>query len=115
MPNSFAPTLKVSPATSRSAEAHDRVDEVLDGEQLVAVLAVAEDGMRRPSRIQSNRISKTPSRSGPMNVFGRTITTSSPRRPKCAAHRLAVDLRLAVVADADERRVLGERVHLGTP
>ena len=38
-------------------------------------------GMRRPSRIQSNRISKTPSRSGPMNVFGRITTTSSPRRP----------------------------------
>src|SRR5215213_4445487 len=33
--------------------------------------------MRRPSRIQSNRISNTPSRSGPMNVFGRTIVVST--------------------------------------
>ena len=44
--------------------------------------AVAEIGILRPSRIQSNRISKTPRRSGPMNVFGRMITTSRPgRRP----------------------------------
>src|SRR6266511_808170 len=33
--------------------------------------------IRRPSRIQSNRISKTPSRSGPMNVFGLTIVVST--------------------------------------
>ena len=33
--------------------------------------------MRRPSRIQSNRISNTPSRSGPMNVFGLTIVVST--------------------------------------
>ena len=71
--------------------------------------------MRRPSRIQSNRISKTPSRSGPMNVFGRRTTTSSPRRPRPPGDPLRLDLRLAVVADADERRVLAQRVVLGDP
>ena len=33
--------------------------------------------MRRPSWIQSKRISNTPSRSGPRNVFGRMTTDSS--------------------------------------
>ena len=53
--------------------------------------------MRRPSRIQSNRISNTPSRSGPRNVFGRMITLSS---GDDADEPLARDLRLAVRADA---------------
>ena len=42
MPNSPAPTLIVSPATSALGGADDRLDQVLDGEQLVAVAAVAE-------------------------------------------------------------------------
>ncbi len=45
--------------------------------------------MRLPSRIQSNRISNTPSRSGPTNVFGRTITASSPRSPNASHNRSA--------------------------
>ncbi len=41
--------------------------------------------MRRPSRIQSNRISNTPSRSGPMNVFGRMIVDSTAATRKSAS------------------------------
>ena len=70
-------------------------------------------GIRRPSRIQSKRISNTPSRSGPMNVFGRMITTSSPRRPNSPRELLGLDLRLAVPPDPDERIVLDDRMPLG--
>ena len=69
--------------------------------------------MRRPSRIQSKRISNTPSRSGPMNVFGRTITDLEPAPARVTRDPLGLDLRLAVVADPDERRVLADRVVLG--
>ena len=73
VPNSFAPTFIVSPATVGLGRPDDRLDEILDGEELVAVRAVAEHVDPAALVIQSNRISKTPRRSGPMNVFGRTI------------------------------------------
>ena len=47
-----------------------------------------------------------------MNVFGRTIVTSRPRRPNSPREQLGLDLRLAVPADADERVVLVDRVPL---
>ena len=44
--------------------------------------------MRRPSRIQSNRISNTPRRSGPRNVFGRMITLSSGDERTSSSHAI---------------------------
>ena len=70
-------------------------------------------GIRRPSRIQSNRISNTPSRSGPTKVFGRITTVDEPPPRELAAEMLGVDLRLAVPADPDEWIALVDRVALG--
>ena len=114
VPNSLAPMLIVSPARlgalggeRRSRRRGPRRRAAGSGSR-----PFRGSWIRRPSRIQSKRISKTPSRSGPMNVFGRTIATSSPRRPKRAADLLRLDLRLAVPADADERVVLVDRMLL---
>ena len=52
--------------------------------------------MRLPSRIQSKRISKTPSRSGPMKVFGRMTTAASPPL-ELAENFFGLDLRASVV------------------
>ena len=70
-------------------------------------------GILRPSRIQSKRISKTPSRSGPTNVFGRMIDDVEAAPAELTGQLLGLDLRLAVPADADERVVLVDRVALG--
>jgi hypothetical protein len=43
VPNSVAPTLSVCAPPRRGRGAHDRLDEVLDREELVAVVPVAED------------------------------------------------------------------------
>ena len=72
--------------------------------------------MRRPSRIQSKRISNTPSRSGPRNVFGRMITLSSGDARTSSSHAIfdspyAPD---AVRAESSRQRMhLRHAVHRG--
>ena len=71
--------------------------------------------MRRPSRIQSKRISNTPSRSGPRNVFGRMITRLERRRRARAPRTRSSTRRTAPTptsgASSDERMHLRHAVH----
>ena len=65
--------------------------------------------MRRPSRIQSKRISK---HAEPLGAEERLRPDDDGVERRCPHVLLAGDLRLAVRPDAVQREVLGERVHL---
>src|SRR5262249_46580435 len=97
----------------RVGRAHGRLDEILDGEELVAVGAVAED--RDPPTLADpveqdleDAESLGPDeRLRPQHDHLEAAPAHTPR------DALRLDLRLAVVADADERSVLAQWVVLG--
>ena len=112
MPNSAAPMLKVSPATSAVGRAHGRVDEVLDREQLVAVRAVAED---RDAPALADPVEQDLEDAEALRADEGLRAQDDDLEPAAGdapRHALGLDLRLAVVADPDERRVLAQRVVL---
>ena len=105
-----APTLSACPADRSVERTDDGVDEILDGEQLVEVAAVAEDRDAPPLADPVEQDLEDAEPLGPdERLRPDTITTSRPRRPNSARQPLGLDLRLAVPADADERVVLVDR------
>ena len=74
-----------------------------------------ESGSAARRGSSSKRISKTPSRSGPMKVFGRIDDRVEAALPEFLREQLGLDLRSAVPADADERVLLVDRVPFGHP
>ena len=95
--------------------AQRRVDEVLDGEQLVAVRAVAED---RDSPALADPVEEDLEHAqalGPDERLRAQDDHLEPTAPDAVCDPLGLDLRLAVVADPDERCVLAERVVLRDP
>ena len=87
--------------------AHDRVDEVLHGEQLVAVVALAEDvdAAAFPDPVEQDLEDAEPLRSDErLRPDDRRLDRGD------AAERFRVDLRLPVPPHADERIVLLDRM-----
>ena len=94
------------------AAAHGRLDQILDGEQLVAVRAVAED---RDATALADPVEQDLEHAEPLRAdegLRPQDDDLEPTPPGLARDALGLDLRLAVVADADERRVLADRVVL---
>jgi hypothetical protein len=107
--------LNVSPATSAAAAPHGRLDQVLDREQLVTVRAIAED---RDAAAFADPVEQDLEHAQPLRADERLRTQDHDLEPapaRAAGDALGLDLRLAVVADADERRVLAQRVVLRDP
>ena len=92
--------------------ADDRVDEILDGEQLIAVRAVAEDRNPAPlpDPVEQDLEDAEPLRADErLRAHGREL---EPALPKRARHGLGLDLGPSVGADTDERITLVDRVAL---
>ena len=108
-----APTLIVSPATGRCGREHDRVDEILDGEQLVAVRAVAEHGdpPALADPVEEDLEDAEPLRPDEGLRADDCHVEAAP--PEASCDLLGLDLRAAVVADSVQRRVLVDRMDLG--
>src|SRR5215813_3686117 len=88
---------------------HDRVDEVLDRKQLVAVVALAEDVDAPPF---PDPVEQDLEDAEPLGPNERLRPNDRRVDGGDAAERFGVDLRLAVPADTDERVVLLDRVLL---
>ena len=115
MPNSVAPTLKVSPATSaRRRRPSPRRDPRPRAAGSGSTRPQDRDAAALADPVEQDLEDAEPLRADE-RLRPRTITTSRPAPRRSGRTRLAVDLRLAVVPDADERRVLGERVLLRDP
>src|SRR5262249_35008171 len=92
--------------------AHDRVDEILDGKQLVAVVPLAEDV--DPSSLSDPVEQDLEDTEALRSDEG--LRPNDRRLAGCdATETLGVDLRLAVPTDADEWVVLLDRMLLGNP
>ena len=73
----------------RGEGADDGIDEVFDREQLIAIRTVTENRDASPFPNPVEQDLEDAEAFGPTNVFGRTITTSRPRRPNAPASRSA--------------------------
>ena len=112
VPNSPAPTLIVSPATSASAARTTASTRSSTAEQLVAVAAVAEhvDAAALADPVEQDLEDAEPL--GPDERLGPNDHDLQAPAAELLRDLLGLDLRLAVVADADERVVLVDRVLL---
>src|SRR5439155_14560085 len=93
-----------------SAGTGDRVDEILHREQLIAVAAAAEhvDAPAVADPVEENL-----EHAEPLGPEKRLRADDHALQRRRADKALALDLRLAVGADALERILLGNRVHPG--